>query len=321
MKNQHGSLSLLGSCRGLFASGATLLSLLTIFLSATLASSVSKVRDSRDQDTTTPNADSVNATEQSSSCYEEVKMVVVRSSGSAESFNTSADGSTPWINIMQAIMEGTIYFNSYQDLVHFCANLTLKESANASFCHSALPNFTSSNAVSVITYSCLLVVASCGNLTVFITLFRNRGHKSRINMFIMHLAIADLIVTFITLPLEIAWHSTVSWWAGDLACRVLMFFRALGFYLSSCIVVSISLDRYLAIVRPFSIAAADTRAKMMLFLSWALSIIASVPQECNQVSPVRRVLGVMSYEILAHELEIPVDYLRYRLLIPDSPET
>lgn len=34
-----------------------------------------------------------------------------------------------------------------------------------------------------------------------------------------HLAIADLLVTFIMMPLEIGWAFTVSWRAGDFMCR------------------------------------------------------------------------------------------------------
>ncbi|XP_055880540.1 adipokinetic hormone/corazonin-related peptide receptor variant I-like isoform X2 [Biomphalaria glabrata] len=164
----------------------------------------------------------------------------------------------------------------------YCQHLTADEIlANFTECLPPLPKglyFSEDNAVSVAAYSCLFIVAACGNLTVFITLFRNRSSKSRINLFIMHLAIADLIVTFIMLPLEIAWHSTVAWMAGDAACRFFMFFRAMGFYLSSCILVSISLDRYFAIMRPLSITDAGTRAKVMLIVSWCLAIVASIPQ-------------------------------------------
>lgn len=138
--------------------------------------------------------------------------------------------------------------------------------------------FSDDSAVSVIAYSCLFLVAACGNLTVFITLFRNRGVKSRVNMFIMHLAIADLLVTFMMLPLEIAWHATVAWLAGDAMCRLMMFFRAFGFYLSSCILVTISLDRYFAIMHPLSISDATRRGKIMLGFSWAFSVVSSIPQ-------------------------------------------
>lgn len=140
--------------------------------------------------------------------------------------------------------------------------------------------FNDDSLVSVIAYVCLFVVAASGNLTVFIALFRSRRMKSRVNLFIMHLSIADLIVAFIMLPLETAWNVTVSWQAGDIACRVMMFFRAFGFYLSSSVLVTISLDRYFSIVHPLSLHDADRRGKIMLALAWILSTVASLPQVC-----------------------------------------
>ncbi|ELT96363.1 hypothetical protein CAPTEDRAFT_136055 [Capitella teleta] len=137
---------------------------------------------------------------------------------------------------------------------------------------------SANNLLSITAYSVLMVIAACGNLTVFITLFRNRHRKSRVNLFIMHLSIADLVVTFIMLPLEIAWHTTVAWIAGDVACRILMFWRTFGFYLSSFILIAISLDRYFAITRPMSLSDADRRGKLMLILAWLFSIVASSPQ-------------------------------------------
>lgn len=55
----------------------------------------------------------------------------------------------------------------------------------------------------VLVYSALFLVAAVGNLTVFISLFRSRRRKSRISLMIRHLAIADLFVTFIMIPLEV----------------------------------------------------------------------------------------------------------------------
>lgn len=103
--------------------------------------------------------------------------------------------------------------------------------------------FDEDNLVAVIGFSIIFFVSAVSNLTVFITLFRNRHRKSRVNLFIMHLAIADLMVTFINIPLEIFWAITVSWKSGDIGCRFFMFWRALGIYLSSFILVCISMDR------------------------------------------------------------------------------
>lgn len=132
--------------------------------------------------------------------------------------------------------------------------------------------------VSITAYSCFFVISAIGNLTVFITLFRNRNDKSRVNMFIMHLSIADLIVTFIMMPLEITWHATVEWLAGDVACRILMFFRTFGLYLSSFVLVVISLDRYFAILHPLSLNDAENRGRIMLAFAWLISFLASIPQ-------------------------------------------
>lgn len=64
--------------------------------------------------------------------------------------------------------------------------------------------FNENSLVGVIVYSLLFVLAAVGNLTVFITLFRSRHRKSRINLMITHLAVADLMVTFIMIPLEVS---------------------------------------------------------------------------------------------------------------------
>ena len=138
--------------------------------------------------------------------------------------------------------------------------------------------FSDDRIMPIAIYCVLFFIASVGNLTVFITLFRNRHRKSRVNLFIMHLAIADMIVTFVMLPLEMIWLVTVEWKAGDIACRVLMFFRAFGLYLSSFILVTICLDRYFAILHPLSMNDADRRGKLMLSLAWLFSGVASLPQ-------------------------------------------
>ncbi|KAG7167803.1 C-X-C chemokine receptor type 5-like, partial [Homarus americanus] len=83
------------------------------------------------------------------------------------------------------------------------------------------------------------------NLTVFITLFRNRHRKSRVNLMIMHLAAADLMVTLINFPLGSAGGSR-QWVAGNLACKLFQFLGPAS--TSSLVLVCISLDRYFAIV-------------------------------------------------------------------------
>ena len=54
------------------------------------------------------------------------------------------------------------------------------------------------------------------------------------------------------IPLEIGWAISVEWYAGNIGCKLLMFIRALAYYLSSMLLVCLTLDRFLAIARPLA---------------------------------------------------------------------
>ncbi|KAH7643064.1 gonadotropin-releasing hormone receptor-like [Dermatophagoides farinae] len=135
-----------------------------------------------------------------------------------------------------------------------------------------------SSKIVVIIYSILFIISSIGNTTVFISLIKNRHRKLRINLMILNLTIADLIVTYIMIPMEICWRITNEWLAGDVVCRIMQAFRAFGPYLSSMVLVCISLDRYFAVIHPMKVNDAQRRSKIMLTFAWLTSIACSVPQ-------------------------------------------
>ena len=141
------------------------------------------------------------------------------------------------------------------------------------------PHFISDlNMTTLIAFSILFPIAAVGNLLVFVALIRNRHRKSRVNLMILHLSIADMIVTFIYLPTEIVWNLTIQWLFGNIACKLYKFLSAFGFYMSSMVLVCISLDRYFAVLHPLKVNDAQRRGKIMLFFAWIISIILSLPQ-------------------------------------------
>lgn len=97
----------------------------------------------------------------------------------------------------------------WSNITDFVSNMSYSNSsevvANASSVAGFVPPTLNKNALTVIIVYCILfVIAAIGNLTVFITLFRSRRRKSRISLMISHLAIADLLVTFVMIPLEVS---------------------------------------------------------------------------------------------------------------------
>ncbi|XP_014205230.1 gonadotropin-releasing hormone II receptor isoform X2 [Copidosoma floridanum] len=141
--------------------------------------------------------------------------------------------------------------------------------------------FNEGHVVSIVFYSILMVISAIGNTTVLTLLLRrnNNRPRTRINKMLIHLAIADLLVTFLMMPLDIFWAFTVQWKAGDTMCRLMAFFRMFGLYLSSFILVCISVDRYHAVLRPLQMIDIDqTRGRYMISGAWVLSTLCSAPQ-------------------------------------------
>ncbi|XP_041984357.1 gonadotropin-releasing hormone receptor-like [Aricia agestis] len=139
--------------------------------------------------------------------------------------------------------------------------------------------FNRGHLVSVTVYSALLVLSAAGNLTVLAQLVRRRRARraSRLDVLLMHLAIADLMVTFLMMPLEIAWAGTVQWLAGDAMCRLMMFARTYGLYLSSFVLICIAVDRYYAILKPLNVSW-ERRVRRALAAAWGAAALASLPQ-------------------------------------------
>ena len=51
-------------------------------------------------------------------------------------------------------------------------------------------------------------------------------------------------VILVAIPLEIAWKATVSWWADWLTCKVMVSLRIFGYFLTSNVLMAISMDRW-----------------------------------------------------------------------------
>ncbi|XP_059207977.1 putative gonadotropin-releasing hormone II receptor [Centropristis striata] len=140
-----------------------------------------------------------------------------------------------------------------------------------------LPTFSTAAKVRVIVTFILCGISTFCNLAV---LWAVNGHKrkSHVRVLIINLTAADLLVTFIVMPVDAVWNITVQWLAGDLACRFLMFLKLQAMYSCAFVTVVISLDRQSAILNPLGISMARKRNRVMLMVAWAMSILFSIPQ-------------------------------------------
>lgn len=77
---------------------------------------------------------------------------------------------------------------------------------------------------------------------------------------------------------QVGWRITGEWLAGNAACKIFLFLRAFGPYLSSNVLICVALDRYFAILYPLRVNDARRRGKVMLAVAWGASFVYCIPQ-------------------------------------------
>ncbi len=140
------------------------------------------------------------------------------------------------------------------------------------------PTFNNMSLIKTSVLSAMFVVSLIGNTATLIQMYRMRRRRSTINTLILHLATADLVVTFFCFVTDAVWASTIQWYAGNAMCKIIKFLQVFGLYLSSYIVVIVSIDRAYAILDPMSKNKAPKRVRLLIIIAWLLSALFSSPQ-------------------------------------------
>ncbi len=115
-----------------------------------------------------------------------------------------------------------------------------------------------------------VVVLSCiGNILVLVILALYKSLKSMTNIFILNLAVSDLLFTF-GLPF---WASYYIWgWTfGEDGCKAVKFFFYVGFYSSVLFLTLMTVQRYMAVVHPLSDWERCRGLSVSPFIVWILS--------------------------------------------------
>nr|CAD7199063.1 unnamed protein product [Timema douglasi]CAD7416547.1 unnamed protein product [Timema poppensis] len=131
----------------------------------------------------------------------------------------------------------------------------------------------------VFMYSVLIVVGAAGNSLVVCAVVRKPSMRTARNMFIVNLAVSDLLLCLITMPLTMMEILTRYWPLGRHAfiCKMLGTLQATSIFVSTISITAIALDRYQVIVYPTRESLQKLGAIIILSCIWVASLVLASP--------------------------------------------
>jgi len=161
----------------------------------------------------------------------------------------------------------------------------------------------------IVAYSILICVGVCGNLLVVWVVLRKPTMRTPRNLFILNLAVSDLLLCIVTMPLTLMEILTRYWPLGDnaFACKMIGTSQATSIFVSTFSITAIALDRYQLIVNPTRDSLQRVGAISSLVLIWIISIILAGPmyayKKLDFPSNTTEIKEQFQLEILAYCIE------------------
>ena len=145
----------------------------------------------------------------------------------------------------------------------------------------------------IVILSVSAVLGFIGNALVVAVIFRAKKLRSVMNRFVLHLAISDLIVCALCIPLFLVvnfmFAANKNESAGNLAlvkCKATRFLQYLAPEASMTILITIGLNRHRAVVHPLHMMTYST-ANKLIAAAWAYAMVVVIPSlYLTEVKPV-----------------------------------
>uniref|UniRef100_A0A8C5F5G9 Gastrin/cholecystokinin type B receptor n=1 Tax=Gadus morhua TaxID=8049 RepID=A0A8C5F5G9_GADMO len=134
-------------------------------------------------------------------------------------------------------------------------------------------------AVRIVLYSLIFLLSVLGNTLIIAVLVRNRRMRTVTNLFLLSLAVSDLMVSLVCIPFTLIPNLMRNFVFGAGMCKLVMYFMGVSVSVSTFNLMAISLERYSAICNPLTSRTWQTKSHAVKVISatWAASLILMLP--------------------------------------------
>ncbi|KAK7169499.1 hypothetical protein R3I93_005460 [Phoxinus phoxinus] len=134
----------------------------------------------------------------------------------------------------------------------------------------------------VLGYILVFCLSLLGNTVVIFVVFCMENRRTSTDVYLMHLAIADLLFS-LTLPFWAVYLHVGDWVFGTVMCKLLSGIQEATFYCCVFLLACISVDRYLAIVKATQFLNQKRHlVGIVCALVWLCALLLSIPVMVNR---------------------------------------
>uniref|UniRef100_A0A3Q3K1Z1 Neuropeptide FF receptor 2 n=1 Tax=Monopterus albus TaxID=43700 RepID=A0A3Q3K1Z1_MONAL len=150
-------------------------------------------------------------------------------------------------------------------------------------------------AVFTISYLLIFVLCMLGNGVVCFIVLRSKNMRTVTNLFILNLAISDLLVGIFCVPTTLVDNIITGWPFGSMVCKLSGMVQGISVSASVFTLVAIAVERFHCIVYPFKQRLTIATSKLIIVIIWFLAVFIMCPSgvmlQVTKEQTVRIVLG------------------------------
>ncbi|VDM21622.1 unnamed protein product [Wuchereria bancrofti] len=137
---------------------------------------------------------------------------------------------------------------------------------------------TLENYITILSFCIIFCLSVVGNAVVVAVILQQHSMRSVTNIFLLNLAISDLMLSVICMPPTLISSVIYCWIFGDLLCKLFAYLQPVVVTASAYTLAVIAFERYYAICKPLHSRIWHTRshAYTMITLVWLISILANL---------------------------------------------
>ncbi|KAI4580666.1 hypothetical protein MJG53_010208 [Ovis ammon polii x Ovis aries] len=154
-------------------------------------------------------------------------------------------------------------------------------------------------ALLIVAYSFIIIFSLFGNVLVCHVIFKNQRMHSATSLFIVNLAVADIMITLLNTPFTLWFASEVvyevcvvedmrvrfvnsTWVFGKGMCHVSRFAQYCSLHVSALTLTAIAVDRHQVIMHPLKPRISTTKGVIYISVIWTMATFFSLPHAICQ---------------------------------------